>query len=222
MKYNSAFEIIGPVMVGPSSSHTAGPIRIGNIARQILGGDPQVAEFRLMGSFAETYQGHGTDLALIAGVLGMPTDSEEVPTADTLAVKRGLQYTFKKENLGFFHPNTVKIVLRNDVSTVRLTASSLGGGKIEVQELDDLPIKFSGETPTLILYHTDERGFLAQVSRILDELGYNIARLSLERWKRGGAAITLCEVDDVIQPELVGHLRSTIPHLKQICRVQVE
>lgn len=222
MKYNSAFEIIGPVMVGPSSSHTAGPIRIGNIARQILGGEPELAEFRLMGSFAETYQGHGTDLALIAGVLGMTTDSSEVPIADKVADKRGIKYSFMKENLGFYHPNTVKILLRNQTNEVRVIASSLGGGKIEVQELDDLPIKFSGEIPTLILFHTDQRGFLAKVSQILDEAGYNIGRLSLERWQRGGPAITVCEVDEHVQPDLVDRLKEAILHLRQTRIIRVD
>lgn len=221
MKYNSAFEIIGPVMVGPSSSHTAGPIRIGNIARQILDGEPEVAQFRLMGSFAETYQGHGTDLALLAGVLGMTTDSEEVSEADKVAQKVGLEYSFSKENLGFYHPNTVKIRLSNHTNDVRLIASSLGGGKVEVQELDDLPIKFSGENPTLILYHKDQRGFLAKVSQALDDAGYNIGRLSLERWQRGGPAITVCEMDEAIHPELFDYLKHSIPHLRQTRLVQV-
>ncbi|MCF8567128.1 L-serine ammonia-lyase, iron-sulfur-dependent subunit beta [Alicyclobacillus tolerans] len=222
MKYHSAFEIIGPVMVGPSSSHTAGPIRIGNIARQVLGEEPKQAVFELMGSFAETYRGHGTDLALLSGVLGMATDSAEVPTADAKARELGLDYAFKTVNLGFYHPNTVRIALAGATRSVKVVASSLGGGKIEVQELDDLPIKFSGENPTLILHHQDERGFLAKVSHLLDEAGYNIARLSLERWRRGGFAITLCEVDEAIGDDLLDALQASLPHLKDIRTVHVD
>ncbi|WAH36304.1 L-serine ammonia-lyase, iron-sulfur-dependent subunit beta [Alicyclobacillus dauci] len=216
MKYNSAFEIIGPIMVGPSSSHTAGAVRIGNLARKILGQTPRVAEFRLMGSFAETYQGHGTDLALLAGVLGFTTDHPSVSEADKKALELGLQYSFQKAHIGFFHPNTVAIRLHGENRSVKLIASSLGGGKVEVQELDELPIKFTGEKPTLILYHTDRQGFLANVSHTLDSEGYNIARLSLERWNRGGLAITVCEVDEILRPGLLERLKEEIPQLNDI------
>lgn len=222
MKYQSAFEIIGPVMVGPSSSHTAGAVRIGNIARQVLRESPREAVFYLMGSFAETYQGHGTDLALLAGVLGYSPASREVSAAKQKAAEAGLIYAFRKANLGFFHPNTVSIKLSGDMRTVHIIGSSIGGGKVEIQELDGLPVKFSGERPTLILYHRDVRGFLACVSRLLDNQGYNIARLVLERWKKGGAAVTVCEVDEEIRPELLDILRTSISELRDICLVQTD
>lgn len=212
----SAFEIIGPIMVGPSSSHTAGAVRIGNMARQILGEQPVDVTFQLMGSFAETYKGHGTDLALLAGILGLTTASEDVPRADKLASQLGVAYTFTKGNIGMFHPNTVLIQARGANRAVKLLASSLGGGKAEVQELDDLPVRFTGEKPTLILYHTDEKGFLAKVSHILDTEGYNIARLALERWKKRGLAITVCEVDEDVRDESIHSLKSSIPVLKDI------
>ena len=110
-KYQSAYEIIGPVMVGPSSSHTAGAVRIGNIARQLLNENPLSVEFSLMGSFAETYQGHGTDLALLAGVLGLSTMDDGIPNAKEIAEENGLQYEFKKRVLGSYHPNTVLVEL---------------------------------------------------------------------------------------------------------------
>src|SRR6478752_2412296 len=112
MKYQSAFEIIGPIMVGPSSSHTAGAVRIGNIAYQLLNEEPVNVTFSLMGSFAETYQGHGTDLALLAGVLGLPTSDEKIPIAKQVAEEFGLEYKFAKRNLGGYHPNTVLIELK--------------------------------------------------------------------------------------------------------------
>ncbi|MFD1674189.1 L-serine ammonia-lyase, iron-sulfur-dependent subunit beta [Alicyclobacillus fodiniaquatilis] len=216
MKYNSAFEIIGPIMVGPSSSHTAGAVRIGNLARQILDDEPRRIEFQLMGSFAETYQGHGTDLALLAGVLGLPTDHPDVANAQQKAVEAGLAYHFKKANLGFFHPNTVAIHMEGTQRQTKLIASSLGGGKVEVQELEGLPLKFTGEKPTLILYHKDEKGFLARVSQILDAEGHNIARLMLERWARGGAAVTVCEVDEQVPADMLQVLKNAIPCLKDI------
>ncbi|SFU48150.1 L-serine ammonia-lyase, iron-sulfur-dependent subunit beta [Alicyclobacillus macrosporangiidus] len=221
MKYQSAFDIIGPVMVGPSSSHTAGAVRIGNIVRQVLGEAPRRVKFELAGSFAETYRGHGTDLALLAGVLGLPTDSEDIPNAEQVAASHGLQYAFAKVNLGQVHPNTVLVTATGDTRTVQVLASSIGGGKVEVQELDGLPLKFSGERPTLILYHEDRKGFLATVSRILDASGYNIARLALERRSRGGEAVTVCEVDEAVQEDLVQALRGSIPVLRDIRLVYV-
>ena len=153
-KYQSAYEIIGPVMVGPSSSHTAGAVRIGNIAYQLLNEKPLSVRFSLMGSFAKTYQGHGTDLALLAGVLGLSTMDDGIPNAKEIAEENGLQYEFTKRVLGSYHPNTVLVELSGSTRTVKLLASSLGGGKVEVQEFDDYPLKFSGERPTLVIRHT--------------------------------------------------------------------
>lgn len=220
MKYTSAFEIIGPIMVGPSSSHTAGAVRIGNIARQILSEQPTKVNFQLMGSFAETYQGHGTDLALLAGILGLTTASNDVPNADQIAQNMGMDYSFTKASLGINHPNTVLIEAKGLTRSVRLLASSLGGGKVEIQELDNLPIKFTGDKPTLILYHQDQKGFLAKVSELLSKHGYNIARLNLERWKKGGEAITVSEVDEKLSDEILEVIKSSIPSLKRIFQVQ--
>lgn len=220
MKYTSAFEIIGPIMVGPSSSHTAGAVRIGNIARQILDEQPSKVTFQLMGSFAETYQGHGTDLALLAGILGMTTASQDVPVADKIASQMGIDYLFTKANGGMHHPNTVLIEAKGPIRSVKLLASSLGGGKVEVQELNDLPVKFTGEKPTLVLYHTDQKGFLAKISHILDIEGYNIARLTLERRKKSGSAITICEVDEALREEIIQTMKASIPFLHDIRYVQ--
>lgn len=220
MKYTSAFEIIGPIMVGPSSSHTAGAVRIGNIARQILDEHPKKVTFQLMGSFAETYQGHGTDLALLAGILGITTASNDVPIADEIASKMGVDYVFTKASVGMHHPNTVLIEAQGPTRSIKLLASSLGGGKAEVQELDDLPVKFTGEKPTLVLYHTDQKGFLAKVSQILETQGYNIARLNLERWKKSGPAVTVCEVDETLSDEIIQSMKASIPFLRDIRFVQ--
>lgn len=220
MKYTSAFEIIGPIMVGPSSSHTAGAVRIGNIARQILDEPPTKVTFQLMGSFAETYQGHGTDLALLAGILGMTTASDDIPIADKVASEMGLDYVFTKASAGMHHPNTVLIEAKGPTRSVKVLASSLGGGKAEVQELDDLPVKFTGEKPTLVLYHTDQKGFLAKLSDILSMNGYNIARLTLERWKKGGSAITICEVDEELREDVIQSLKASLPFLNDVRFVQ--
>jgi len=221
MKYTSAFDIIGPIMVGPSSSHTAGAVRIGNLARQVLAEEPRDAEFRLMGSFAETYMGHGTDLALLAGVLGMTTDSPNVPNANVIAEERQLAYSFVQANIGDYHPNTVEICLEGATRKVTLIGSSIGGGKVEVQALDELPVKFSGERSTLILYHMDEPGFLVKVLDILLNRGCNIVRLALERWNRGGNAITVCETDEHLDEDIVSVIRAQMPNLKHVCLVKV-
>jgi L-serine dehydratase len=222
MKYTSAFEIIGPVMVGPSSSHTAGAVRIGNIARHILRESPTDVTFQLMGSFAETYQGHGTDLALLAGILDMNTDSDDVPQAKQFAKVQGIGYRFTKGHLGFVHPNTVLIEAKGATRQVQLLASSLGGGKAEVQELNGLPLKFTGERPTLILFHQDQKGFLANICKQLDADGYNIARMALERRKRAGEAITVCEVDEMVREETIKALQQNMPMLREICQLHVK
>jgi L-serine dehydratase len=222
MKYNSAFEIIGPIMVGPSSSHTAGAVRIGNLARQLLTEEPETAVFELMGSFAETYRGHGTDLALLAGVLGYTTEDSQVAQADTLAELKGLVYTYKVGNLGFYHPNTVAVELKGATRAIHIVASSLGGGKAEVQEVDGMPLRFTGEKPTLILSHVDKRGFLAGLTHVLDEAGYNIARVALERWNRGGHAMTVCEVDEEIGSDMPSRLSKALPQLSEVRIVQTE
>lgn len=220
MNYHSAFDIIGPVMVGPSSSHTAGAVRIGRLARFVLGEMPTSAVFRLMGSFAETYEGHGGDCALLAGVLGMDTGDSDVPKAKRLAEKADLHYAFEKAHLGSFHPNTVAVDLKGAHHSITMVASSIGGGKIEAQALDGLPLKFSGETPTLILRHRDERGFLAHISRILDAQSYNISRLQLERYRPSGDAITVCEIDEHVRNESVEKLQSAIHDLARIQVIQ--
>ncbi|USK67928.1 L-serine ammonia-lyase, iron-sulfur-dependent subunit beta [Peribacillus frigoritolerans] len=221
-KYQSAYEIIGPVMVGPSSSHTAGAVRIGNIARQLLNENPIYVKFSLMGSFAETYQGHGTDLALLAGVLGLSTMDDGIPNAKKIAEENGLQYEFTKRVLGSYHPNTVLVELTGGARTVKVLASSLGGGKVEVQEFDEYPFKFSGERPTLVIRHSDQKGVIAELSDILYQKGLNIARMANERSKINGAAITVCEIDNIIEDTFLSLLKREIPIIDEIVLVQTK
>lgn len=221
-QYQSAYEIIGPVMVGPSSSHTAGAVRIGNIARQLLNEQPLFVRFSLMGSFAETYQGHGTDLALIAGVLGMTTKDGGIPQAKSIAEENGLHYEFTKRVLGSYHPNTVLVELSGATQNVKLLASSLGGGKVEVQELDDYPLKFSGERTTLVIHHTDRKGVISELSGILYQKGLNIARMANERSKINGPAITICEIDNQIAEDLLTTLKNEIPIIDEILIIQTK
>lgn len=221
-KYQSAYEIIGPVMVGPSSSHTAGAVRIGNIAHQLLNEKPLNVKFSLMGSFAETYQGHGTDLALLAGVLGLSTMDDGIPNAKAIAEEQGLQYEFTKRILGSYHPNTVLVELAGATRKVKVLASSLGGGKVEVQELDDYPLKFSGERQTLVIRHTDRKGAISELSGILYQNGFNIARMANERSKINGPAITICEIDNKVEETLLTLLTKEIPIINEIVLVETK
>ena len=221
MRYHSAFEIIGPIMVGPSSSHTAGAVRIGNLARQLLDDEPIQVHFTLMGSFAQTYQGHGTDVALIAGVLGFTTDDPRITDAFSLASDRGLHVQFAKANFGFFHPNTVSINIEGRKRQSQLIASSLGGGKAEVQEMEGLPLKLTGERPTLIIDHHDRPGFLAKISGLLSQEGYNIVRMMVERVEKSGKAITVCELDEVPNPSTLANLRTFADVVEQVRLVYV-
>ena len=220
-KYQSAYEIIGPIMVGPSSSHTAGAVRIGNIAHQLLNEKPKSVKFTLMGSFAGTYQGHGTDLALLAGVLGLTTMDDDIPNAKKVAEENGLTYEFTKRVLGSYHPNTVLVELAGSSHHVKLLASSIGGGKVEVQEFNDYPLKFSGERPTLVIYHNDKKGVIAELAGILFHNGFNIARMANERSKINGTAITICEVDNEVQEILLSSLKKDVPMIDEIILVHV-
>lgn len=219
-KYQSAYDIVGPVMVGPSSSHTAGAVRIGNIAYQLLNEQPQSVRFTLMGSFAKTYQGHGTDLALLAGVLGLTTMDQGIPNAKEVAEKYGLSYQFTTRVLGSYHPNTVLIELAGQSRQIKLLASSLGGGKVEVQELDNYPLKFSGEQPTLVLRHRDSRGVISELSSFLHEKGFNIARMLNERSNINGPAITVCEVDYPVDENLLDLLKKKLPIIEELLLIQ--
>lgn len=193
--YQSAYEIIGPIMVGPSSSHTAGAVRIGNVARQLLGEEPEEVVFSLMDSFAKTYQGHGTDLALIAGVLGYTTKDPEIAEAKEIAKERGLKFNFLERNLGNYHPNTVRIHLFGPTRQIKIIGSSVGGGKIEIQSLNEYNVKFSGERPTLILNHLDQVGIIGKISQYIMNKNINISHMTYERSKINGPSISVFEMD---------------------------
>ena len=197
------FDILGPVMVGPSSSHTAGAVRIGRMARRLLGeGTPRLAKITLSGSFAATGQGHGTDRALIAGLLGMQPDDERIPVSFAVAQHEGMGYGFSHMNLPGEHPNTAKIELESETGkTLSMIASSLGGGRIMVVEMNGLRVSFSGDLPTLIVQNRDQPGHVRDVSDILARAGVNIATLHLYRDFPGGNAVMIIETDKIVPPE---------------------
>ena len=210
------FDILGPVMVGPSGSHTAGAVRIGSISRKLLADKPVKAEIYLHGSFALTGVGHGTDKAIIAGLLGMDTDDMRIPDSFEIANKEGLEFSFKKINLKEAHPNTALLKLQGENGrTLEITATSVGGGKISIAKLDGIETHFSGDYPTLVVHNIDQPGHIADVTSALSHHAINIATLNLYRNKRGGYAVMIVETDQPIPERVV----KWIEHLDGIIKV---
>lgn len=202
------FDILGPVMVGPSSSHTAGAVRIGYMARALLGTAPVKARVHLYGSFAETGAGHGTDRALIGGLLGMKPDDLRIPFAFDEAEKAGLDYAIDTVELREAHPNTALIEVWDQAGRrLELQASSLGGGRIMVNRLDGITVNFTGDYNTLLIRNQDEYGTVAAVTGQLSRMRINVANMSLCRHKRGGDALMVIETDQHLRPLQVDALR---------------
>ena len=201
------FDLIGPIMVGPSSSHTAGAVRIGYVARKIFREEPKKAEIILHGSFAATGRGHGTDRAIVAGLLGMHPDDSRIPDSFEIAEERGLVFRFESRELRSAHPNTAKIKLwGSDGRELEITAASVGGGRIEVRELAGMPMRFTADKPTLIISNNDKPGSIARVSEVLSKEHINIATFNVNRSSRGGRAIMVIECDSPVSPEALQHI----------------
>ena len=210
LRFQSVFDIIGPVMIGPSSSHTAGAVRIGKIVSSIFDDTPTEVEFQLFNSFAKTYRGHGTDLALVAGILGMDTDDLEI------AHKRGIKivWTIQKDS-NAPHPNTTKITVKNEHKSISVTGISIGGGNIRVTELNGFAVSLNMNTPTIIIVHQDVPGMIAHVTEALSRFDINIAQMNVTREKAGEKAIMIIEVDSRSCEEAIEEIRK-IPHLHNV------
>ena len=208
------FDILGPIMVGPSSSHTAGAARIGGMARALLGAAPVKAQIRLHGSFAQTGAGHGTDRALVGGLLGMKPDDLRIPRAFEAAQEAGLQFAIDKAELRDAHPNTAVVeVWSADGRKLKMQAASLGGGRIEVQELDGIAVRFTGDFHTLLIRNQDEFGAVAAVTGQLSRMRINVANMSLCRQGRSSEALMVIETDHRLRPAQVDTLRRLSPVL---------
>jgi L-serine dehydratase len=193
----SLLDIIGPVMVGPSSSHTAGACRLGLLARCLVGGTPTRARVELHGSFARTGEGHGTDKAIVGGLMGFRPDDERLRTALEIAEGERLDFRFDKTTLGDdAHPNTVRITLERDGRSAVMLGSSLGAGRVLVSEIDGYPVEVSGNYHTIVLVAEDVKGSVARIAGILAEHDLNIATLKLTRKQRGGDAFMVIELDE--------------------------
>ena len=217
----SLLDIIGPVMVGPSSSHTAGACRLGLLARCLVGGTPERARVELHGSFARTGEGHGTDKAIVGGLMGFRPDDERLRDALGIAEREGLDYRFEKTTLGEeneVHPNTVRITVeRGDRSSV-MVGSSLGAGRVLVTEIDGYPVEVTGNYHTIVLVAEDVKGSVARIATILAEDEINIATLRLSRKARGGDAFMVIEVDEQPDEKVRADIR-TLPWVRWVFRL---
>jgi L-serine dehydratase len=193
----SLLDIIGPVMVGPSSSHTAGACRLGLLARCLVGGTPQRARVELHGSFARTGEGHGTDKALAGGLLGFRPDDERIRDALDIMEREGLDYQFDKTTIADdAHPNTTRLTVERGGQTVTVIGSSLGAGRIRLSEIDGYPVEITGSLPTIVLVAADQPGSVARIAGILAEKQVNLATMRLTRKERGGDAFMVIECDE--------------------------
>lgn len=208
MKYTSIFDVIGHIMVGPSSSHTAGACQIAYVARLLFGRKPKEVKIGLHGSFAETYRGHGTDIALLGGLLGFSPEDERIKDAFELAKKEQLIYTFESVDLGAeYHPNSVSIELIDDSDKMIVIGSSIGGGNIEIVEVNDLEAGFGGEPNTLVILNKDKIGALVSIAATLSKYKLNIGAMKISRDIKKKIALTWLESDSVISEEVIEELK---------------
>ena len=210
MKSYSLFDIVGPIMIGPSSSHTAGAARLGKIASIIAGEGIEKVDFYLHGSFGKTYKGHGTDKALVAGILGMEPWDDDLKESFNLADKKGLIYNFIEEDLGDVHPNTVKFnIIKKDGKIFEVIGSSVGGGNIKIISVDGLNIDITGDYPTIIINHIDNPGAISRVTALLYNDHINIAFLKVFRAGRGSKATMIIETDSNVSRQLIENIQNT-------------
>ncbi|EUJ33452.1 L-serine dehydratase, iron-sulfur-dependent subunit beta [Listeria floridensis FSL S10-1187] len=203
MKFNSVFDVIGPVMIGPSSSHTAGASRIGAIARSVFNEQPAQVDIHLYGSFAKTYKGHGTDVALIGGLLGFEPDDPRMKDSPKLAEDWGMHIQFIEETEEAPHPNTVKLVLKNGMKQMTLVGASIGGGKVEIIRLNEFELEFTGTAPALLILHEDKFGVIANTTRIIADHEINIGAMKVSRKVKGDDALMVIEVDQPVDQSLL-------------------
>ncbi len=204
----SIFDVTGPVMIGPSSSHTAGAAKLGRIARLIAEKPFKKVSFGLHGSFADTYKGHGTDIALVAGALGMYEYDERLSQAFEIAEKEGIEFEFYKTELDDMHENSVKITFTFDDGTqCSVWGSSIGGGQIKIARINEFDTEFNATAPTLIINQYDKKGVISNISKVLFDNNINIAIMKLSRTARGKNACTVIETDGKIPENVVTTLR---------------
>ena len=210
------YDIIGPVMVGPSSSHTAGAVKIGYVSRKLMAQPIVKAQILLYGSFLATGKGHGTQIAIVAGLLGMKTDDCRIPDSFRLAGEAGMEISFGEAELKDAHPNSAQLILTGaDGRQLEIVGESIGGSRINIASIDGLSANFSGDYPTLIVHNLDQPGHVAEVTSMLSHKSVNIATMQLYRAGRGGHAVMVIECDQEVTKESIQWLA----HLEGIEKV---
>lgn len=219
MKYRTIFDIIGPVMIGPSSSHTAGAARIGRVARTLLGKQPKWVEISFYGSFAKTYKGHGTDLAIVGGLLDFDTSDQRIKNSLEIAKDLGMDISIEIETAVTDHPNTAKVRLGTTAEDViELVGISIGGGKIEIIELNSFQLKLSGNHPAILVVHDDRYGVIAAVSNVLAKHEINIGHMEVSRKEKGKEALMVIEVDQNLADTLLNEV-SSLPNISKVTKI---
>ncbi|QRG65644.1 L-serine ammonia-lyase, iron-sulfur-dependent subunit beta [Brevibacillus choshinensis] len=212
MKYKSVFDIIGPIMVGPSSSHTAGAARIGRVARKLFGKQPKRAEITFYGSFAKTYQGHGSDVATVAGILDFDTSDLRLKNSLVIAEKAGMEVNLTTSEVLTEHPNTSRIKLSDDQASIEIVGVSIGGGKIEVLEIDGFTLQLGFDSPTMLVLHEDRFGMIAAVAKVLTQHRINVGLMEVSRHDKGSRALMAIETDAPVSAEVLEEIRQ-IPYI---------
>jgi L-serine dehydratase len=201
------FDMIGPIMIGPSSSHTAGVVRIGRVARRVLGEQPKNVTITFYNSFARTYEGHGSDRAIIAGLLDFKTDDIRIKTSLDIAPTMGLTFVFKSVgSASTLHPNTVKLELQGDNRKVLVQGESLGGGVINISMLDGFDANFSAAFHTMIIKARDKAGSIAFIASVIAHDDCNIATMTVSRKGKHDLACQVIEMDSGIKPITLQYL----------------
>ena len=217
----SIMDVVGPVMIGPSSSHTAGAARLGAAARALCARTFDRAEFGLHGSFARTYRGHGTDLALLAGVIGMSPEDERIPDAFVIAKELGISWRFYEKQLEGVHENAVEIRLFcGETLVLVMVGSSIGGGRILINELNGCRMDLTAELPAIVISHMDRKGVIHQITSVLLEEDMNVGTLKLTRNTKGDHALSIIEVDEPVAERVIGRLES-LPYVLWVQAVQI-
>ena len=217
----SMFDVLGPIMIGPSSSHTAGAQRIGKAMYSLIAGkELDSVHFMLHGSFHLTLQGHGTDRALVGGVLGMNAYDPKLKDSLSIAEERGVEVSFEGADLGDVHPNTVHIIARtSDGQITTLTGSSVGGGNIEITEINGTAAKFNGRYPAAVISHVDRLGIISQITSVFAINQINIATVINSRDTTGKNAVTMVETESPISEQVKEDLKG-MPHVKSVITME--
>ena len=206
MKQRSLFDVISPIMTGPSSSHTAGAVRLGLLVKNIYDATPKKITFKLYNSFAQTGKGHGTDKGLLSGFLGHNVDSETIKNIFDTTEAKNIEYDFQYEQNIDRHPNAVDFILEGEIN-MKISGNSVGAGNVEITKIEDFSTKISGEYNTLLLFYKDKPGMIAKVSTLIQNKNINIASLDCDRNARGKIASMCICIDGDISQEIINNIK---------------